>query len=205
MQITARWNVDENLEVVFTSIDKTDPSYINRHKKTFDNYGKLINDELEIFNLVNDGFPELLPKRNPTLSVSGKYGISLIGDSVYLKTAQSDSLILITAINHTLNKINWSDDEQFIFVSTIDLENETIETSKPETSELFVYSIEQDSIIASWKGAGVKNFFIVDSLIVFDNGFGRNSSINIYNYFRDELIDELKIKGECGLYFIPEK
>ena len=205
MQITARWNVDENLEVVYTSIDKTDPSYINRHIKTFDNYGKLINDELEVFNLINDGFPELLPKRNPTVSVSGKYGISVIGNSVFLKTAESDSLKLITTVNHNLNKINWSDDEQFVFISTLNLENESIKTSKPETSELFVYSIAEDSVIACWQGAGVKNFFIVDSLIVFDNGFGSNSSIKIYNYFRNELIDELKIKGECGLYFIPEK
>lgn len=205
MQITAHWDDDENLEIVFSSIDKTDPAYINRHIKTFDNYGKLINDELEVFNLINDGFPELLPKRNPTLSVSGKYGVSLIGDSVYLKTAESDNLRFITAINHNLNKIKWSDDEDFVFISTLDLQSESIKTRNPETSELFVYSIEEDSVFASWRGDGVKSFFALDSLIVFDNGFGRNSSLNIYNYLKQELIDELKINGECGLYFIPEK
>jgi len=204
MQITAHWNDDENLEVVFTSIDKTDPTYINRHVKTFDNYGKLVNDELEVFNLINDGFPELLPKRNPTVSVSGKYGISLIGDSVFLKTAESDSLRFITAINLNLNKIKWSDDEDFLFISTLDLENETIKTRQPETSQLFLYSIQKDSVIASWGGAGVKSFFTLDSLIVFDNGFGRNSSISIYNYITAKFIDDLKINGECGLYFIPE-
>jgi len=204
MQITAHWNDDENLEVVFTSIDKTDPTYINRHIKTFDSYGKLINDELEVFNLINDGFPELLPKRNPTISVSGKYGVSLIGDSVLLKTAESDSLRFITAINHNLNKIKWSDDDDFLFISTLDLKNETIKTREPDTSELFVFSIEEDSVIASWGGAGVKSLFTLDSLIVFDNGFGRNSSIIIYNYINAKLIDELKINGECGLYFIPE-
>lgn len=204
MQITARWNDDENLEVVFTSIDKTDPTYINKHIKTFDNYGKLINDEIEIFNLVTDGFPELQPKRNQTLSASGKYGITVIGDSVFLKTTESDSLKLISALDHNLNKINWSDDDQFIFISTLDLENESIKTREPETSELFVYSIAEDSVVASWKGGGVKNFFTIDSLIVFDNEFDSNSSIKIYNYFKNELIDELKIKEKCGLYFIPE-
>jgi hypothetical protein len=205
MQITAHWDDDENLEIVFSSIDKTDPSYINRHIKTFDNYGKLINDELEVFNLINDGFPELLPKRNPTISVSGKYGVSLIGDSVFLKTVESDNLRFITAINHNLSKIRWSDDEDFVFFSTLDLQSESIKTRNPETSELFVYSIEEDSVFASWQGDGVKSFFVLDSLIVFDNGFGRNSSLNIYNYLKQELIDELKMNGECGLYFIPEK
>jgi hypothetical protein len=204
MQITARWNDDENLEVGFTSIDKTDPTYVNKHIKTFDSYGKLINDEIEIFNLVMDGFPELLPERNLTVSASGKYGISVIGDSVFLKTTESDSLKLISAFDHNLNKINWSDDEQFIFISTLELENESIKTREPETSELFVYSIAEDSVVASWKGGGVKNFFTIDSLIVFDNGFGRNSSINIYNYVKEELIDKFQMKAECGLFYIPK-
>jgi hypothetical protein len=111
---------------------------------------------------------------------------------------------LISALDHNLNKINWSDDDQFIFISTLDLENESIKTREPETSELFVYSIAEDSVVASWKGGGVKNFFTIDSLIVFDNEFDSNSSIKIYNYFKNELIDELKIKEKCGLYFIPE-
>lgn len=203
MQITADWNEDGNLEVVFTSMDKTDPTYINRHIKTFDSYGKLINDEIEIFNLVSDGFPELLPKRNPTVSPSGKYGISVIGDSVFLKTTESDSLKLITAINHSVNKINWSKDEEFLFFSTLDLKNETVKTRKPETSGLYVYSNNQDSVIAFWQGAGVKNFLTFDSLIVFDDGFDRNSSINIYNYVKDELINKIQMKGECGLFYIP--
>jgi hypothetical protein len=151
-----------------------------------------------------DGFPELLPERNLTVSASGKYGISVIGDSVFLKTTESDSLKLISALDHNLNKINWSDDEKFIFISTLELGNESIKTMKPETSELFVYSIVEDSVVASWKGGGVKNFFTIDSLIVFDNGFGRNSSINIYNYVKEELIDKFQMKGECGLFYIPE-
>jgi hypothetical protein len=204
MQITADWDEDGNLEVVFSAMDKTDPTFINRHIKTFDNYGKLINDEIEIFNLVSDGFPELLPKRNPTVSLSGKYGISFLGDSVFLKTAESDSLILITTIKHSLNKINWSKDDEFIFISTLDLKNETVKTRKPETAELYVYSISQDSVIAFWKGAGVKNFYTFDSLIVFDEGFGRNSSINIYNFVKEELIDKFQMKGECGLFYIPK-
>ena len=204
MQITARWNDDENLEVIFTEIDKTDPTYINKHIKTFDSYGKLINDEVEVFHLVSDGFPELLPERNPTVSESGRYGISIAGDSVYLKTADNDSLKFITYTKHELKKIGWDNYERFVFISTLDMENETIRTGKPETSELFVYSIVKDSVVASWMGAGIKNFITIDSLVVFDNGFGKNSSIFIYNYLIEELYSELKIKGECGLFYIPE-
>lgn len=204
VQITARWNNDENLEVVFTEIDNTDPTYINRHIKTFDGYGKLINDELEVFNLVTDGFPELLPERDPTVSPSGKYGISAIGDSVFLKMAESDSLKFIAGINHDLNKIRFSDDEKFLFFSTLDLENESVKTRKPETSELFVYSILKDSVVVNWKGSGVKNFFILDSLLIFDDGFSRYSSISVFNYFNQKIINEVDFKGECGLFYVPK-
>jgi hypothetical protein len=204
MQITARWNDDGNLEVVFTEIDKTDPTYINRHIKTFDSYGKLFNDELEVYDLVADGFPELLPKRNPTVSGSGSYGISAIGDSVFLKSAETDSLRLITEVNHSINKIYWHDEEQYVFFSTLDLNADQKKTKRPETSELFVYSIIEDTVVADWKGAGVKNFLVIDSLVVFDNDFGKNVSINIYDYINNNMIGNVNFKGECGLFYIPE-
>ncbi len=203
MQITSRWNEDGNLEVVFTSIDNTDPSYINKYRKTFDNYGRLINDEIETFNLINDGFPELLPKRNPTISTSGKYGVSIIGDTVFFKSVSSDSLFFITEPKHSVNKIVWSEDENFLFISTLDLRNATVKTRSPETSELFIYSLSADSIIDVFGGAGLKNFFTMNELLIFDTGFGSNSQINIYDVKQRKVIDVIKPREGCGLITLP--
>jgi len=204
MQISTGWNDDGNFEVVFTSIDKTDPSYINKYKKTFDLYGRLIDDEIETFHIIKDGFPELLSRRNPTVSRSGKYGIAISGDSVFFKTTEKDSLFFIATAKNKLHKISWSDDEKFLFLSTLELNNKTAKTKNPQTSDLFVYSVEHDSITASWGSSGIKNFFTFDTLIVFDDGFGRNSIINIYNFVKNKLVTQIRTKSECGLVYIPK-
>ena len=204
LQFTARWNDDENLEVIFTSVDKTAPSYINQYTKVFDFYGKLIDSEIETFDIEKSGFPQLLPQRNSTVSPSGKHGVVFIGDSVFLKIAGNDTARFIAVMKHSLNKVKWSEIEEYLFFSTLDLNNGTIKTKNPETSELFVYSIAEDSLIKVFGGAGVKNFFTSGDLLIFDDGFNKSSIINIYNLKQREIVDVVQTKEGCGLVFIPK-
>jgi hypothetical protein len=203
LQFTARWNEDENLEVIFTFIDKTIPSYINKYTKVFDQYGKLINSDIETFDIEKKGFPELMPERNSALSPSGKFGISIKTDSIFFKTAGNDSLYFISTMKHSLNKIRWNDDEKYLVISTLNLNDESIKTKNPETSELFVYSIEKDSLVTSFGGAGVKNFFTTDDLVIFDDGFDKNSVINIYDLMQRKIVDVIEPREGCGLVYIP--
>ena len=203
LQFTARWNEDENLEVVFTSFDKTISYYVNKYTKVYDQYGKLVDSDVETFDIEKKGFPELMPERNSALSPSGKSGISIKSDSVFLKSAGNDSLSFISLIKNNLNKVRWSDDEKFLIISTLDLNDESIKTKNPETSELFVYSIEKDLLIGSFGGAGVKNFFTSGDLLIFDDGFDKNSIINIYNLTQRKIVNVVKPKEGCGLVFIP--
>jgi len=201
IQFTARWNADNNLELIFTSIDKVTSSYVNQYTKIYDFYGKLIDSRIETFDIEKSGFPYLAPQRNSTVSPSAKYGLSILGDSVFLKTASADSLRLITALGHNLNKIKWTDDEKFLIISTLDMNNLTVKTKKPETSELLIYSPVSDTLI-KFSGAGVKNFFTSGDLLIFDDGFGNNSRINIFNLNDLEIIDMVQTKEGCGLVLI---
>ncbi|MCW9095456.1 MAG: hypothetical protein OQJ74_06400 [Ignavibacteriaceae bacterium] len=204
LQFTARWNADNNLELIYTSIDKVISSYVNQFTKVYDFYGKLIDSKIETFDIEKDGFPYLLPQRNSTISPSAKYGVSILSDSIFLKTAGNDSVSLITVMKHDLNKIDWSEDERFLIISTLNLNDESLKTKKPETSELFVYSIDADSLIGVFSGAGVKNFFTSGDLLIFGDGFGKNSRINIYNLQQHEIIDSVITKEACGLVFLPK-
>ncbi len=143
--------------------------------------GNCIDSEVKTFDIEKSGFPQLIPPRNSTISPSGKYGVSFKSDSVFLKTAGTDTLKFVTVMKHNLNKLKWSDDEKYLFLSTLNLDNETIKTKNPETSELFIYSLEADSLIEAFGGAGVKNFFTMNELLIFDDGFSTNSKINIYD------------------------
>jgi hypothetical protein len=204
LQFTTRWNEDNNLEVIYTSVDKTTASYVNQYTRIYDHYGKLVDSNIKTYDIQKSGFPRLLPPQNSTISPSGNFGVSFREDSVFLKSASADSLKFITVITLDLNKIKWSDDENYLFISTISLENESIKTKNPETSVLFIYSLSADSVISRFGGTGVKNFFSMNDLLIFDNGFGYNSVINIFDLTQNKIIDVINPKHGSGLVFIPQ-
>lgn len=203
VQFTARWNDDENLELIYTAVDKTIASYVNQYTKVYDHYGKLYDSEIRTFDIQKSGFPQLVPPRNSTISPSGKFGVSFKSDSVFLKSGGTDTLKFVTTMKHNLNKLKWSGDEENIIISTLDLNNETVKTKSPETSELFIYSLIADSLIGVFSGAGVKNFFTLGDLLIFDDGFGNNSLISIFDLNQKKIINAITPKKGCGLVFIP--
>jgi len=202
-QLLAQWNDDGNYEVIITSIDKTVSSYFNVDKKVYNTFGRLIDERTETYDIINDGYPSLVPNRSSTISPSGKYGIAVVNDSIFLKTAGEDNLQFITIANYEINKVSWNNDENFLFFSTITPDNESV--NKQKQSELFAYSIYGDSLLSKWEGAGAKNFITFSNLLVFDDGLNYQSIVNIYNYKQNELVETVKIRGGCGLVNIPTR
>lgn len=203
LQFTTRWNDDDNLEVIYTAVDKTISSYVNQYTKVYDHYGKLIDSEVKTFDIEKSGFPQLISPKNSTISPSGKYGVSFKSDSVFLKTVGADSLKFVAVMMHNLNKLKWSDDEKYLFLSTLNLDNETIKTKNPETSELFIYSLEADSLVEAFVDAGLKNFLTMNELLIFDDGISTNSKINIYDLSQKKIVDVIKPREGCGLVNLP--
>ncbi len=200
-QLLAQWNDDGNYEVIITSIDKTISSYFNVDKKVYNTFGRLIDEKTETYDIMNDGYPSLIPNRSSTASPSGKHGIAAERDSIFLKTAGEDNLQFITQANYEINKVSWSNDEDFLFFSTITPDSESINMQKK--SELFVYSINGDSLVSKWEGTGAKNYITFDNLLVFDDGLNYQSFISIYNYKQNELVKTVRIRGGCGIVNIP--
>jgi hypothetical protein len=203
LQFSTRWNDYENLEVIYTAVDKIIASYVNQYTKVYDHYGKLVDSEVKTFDIEKSGFPQLIPPKNSTISPSGKYGVSFKSDSVSLKTGGTNTLKFITVMKRSLNKLKWSDNEEYLFISTLDLNNETIKIKSPETSELFIYSLSADSLIIALGGSGLKNFFTLNDLLVFDDGFDTKSIINIYDLNQQKIVDVIKPREGCGLVTVP--
>jgi len=201
-QLLAQWNDDGNYEVIITSIDKTVSSYFNVDKKVYNTFGRLIDGKTETYDIINDGYPSLVPNRSHTVSSSSEYGIAVIEDSIFLKTAGEDNLQFITIVNYEINKVSWSNDEDFLFFSTLIPDSETINMQKK--SELFIYSINGDSVVSRWEGAGAKNFVTFNNLLLFDDGLDYQSHISIYNYKQNKLVETVRLRGGCGLVNIPK-
>ncbi len=79
----------------------------------YDHYGKLYDSDIKTYDIQKSGFPELFSPRNSTISPTGKFGVSIRSDSLFLKTASTDTLKFVTVLKHNLNKLKWSDDEEF--------------------------------------------------------------------------------------------
>lgn len=194
IQITASWVDDNNIEVIYTAIDKTISSYINKYKLRYNYFGKMIDNEFDTFDITKVGFPSLLPKREPTVSPSGKYGVSVLNDSLWLKIAGSDTLKFIDTLKFAFNKVKWNYDETMLIASC-----RNSEVNAKENAELLVYNIKGDSVSIKWVGSGLMNFITIKDLLIFDEGIANKSAIYIYSLKKNEMYDDIKIYGGCGL------
>ena len=209
IQVFSRWESEHVFRIVLNSWDKKVSTYINQKTIIFNTFGRILQEETQTYDITRDGYPRL-PKIKPdSLSPSGKYQIMYKKgktDSVFLKQRKNNNYIFVTNISKPLNEISWSDDRNLIFLSTLDLTllNQSILSREPVTSSLYAYSVPDRELVKQWTGSGYKNFFTVNNFLIFDDGFGSNSSIYIYNFKTNKIIKKIKIKGGCGLRGIPD-
>jgi hypothetical protein len=193
IQLNAYWNDNRNFELVFTDVDKSISSYINKYVQVYNTFGKMIDDKVETFDITKTGFPQLLPRKSPTVSKSGWYGISEINDSIYLRIAGAEEERFITSIEGDFLKVDWSEDEDYLFFSSSGMEPDFKNTG------LYIYDINGDSLVTSWTGPGRKDFFTSGDLLIFEDGLAENSFIVVYNFKETEQINSFTRKGGSGL------
>jgi hypothetical protein len=209
LQVFSRWESETVFRIVINFWDKKVSTYINQKTIIFNTYGRILQQETKTYDVTTDGYPRLPGLSPDSLSPSGKFQISYKkepGDSVFLIQRKDNNEFFITKINKPITEIKWSDDRSLIFILTLDvtLANRSIVTGEPNTSTLYEYSVSDKILVKEWKGGGYKNFFTISDFLIFDDGFGINSSINIYNFKENKIIKQIKVKGGCGLRGIPE-
>ncbi len=209
MQVFTKWGMDNTYKVILNSFDKTIANYVHQHVQIFNMFGKELLDKTNTYNIVKDGYPKppgiiinkVSPDKKYFLSSAGKDTIS-----IFINNPGNGNNVFIVKGTQKLNQLRWVGEDKSVVFTTINItpNNNTLYKKKPETSKLFIYSIQSKKVIKQWNGGGVKNFFIYGKTLVFDNGFDNNSSIYIYNLNKNKMIDSVKIKGGCGLKNIPQ-
>ena len=209
IQVFTQWEDNNNFKVIINRIDEIVATHIYQQTYIYNVFGKEVLNEKEIFDITKSGYPR--PKHKPENfnSPSGRY--TLLNESkdttqTYLVDLKKDDKYFITANEQLLNKFSWPMNEKYLVFSTVNLlaDNQKAKSKVPETSTLILYNTAQHNIVKEWGGSGVKNFFICDDLLIFDNGFLDNSSITIFDLRNLQPYDEIKIKRGCGLRNIPE-
>ncbi len=207
LQVFTTWTTDNTFKITLNSFDRTVVTYVNQQTFIFSEFGRELVNNSKTFDITKDGYPKPPDKMIKTISPKKNYTITTTDStvtSIYLK--YKNKKILITNSEQKLNQVDWTADGKHIIFSTIDItpRNKTLYDKQPNTSQIFVYSLEQKKIIKTFEGGGIKNFFINNNFLIFDDNFGKNSSIKIYNYKTLEPVQTIRIKGGCGLRNIPQ-
>ena len=207
LQIFTTWTTDNTFKVILNSFDRTVVTYVNQQTFIFSQFGRELVNNSKIFDITKDGYPKPPEKVIKDYSPNKIFRIISRDSSttkIYLRTKTEETLIV--SLDQKLNQVEWSPDEKYLFLSTIDItpRNKTLYDRQPNTSKIFLYDLKQKKIIKTFIGSGVKNFFINKVFLIFDDGFEKNSSIQIFNYKNHEPVQTIKIKGGCGLRNIPQ-
>ena len=208
LQVFTAWETDNTFKVILNSFDKTVANYINQHTLIYSEFGRKLVDETKAFDITREGYPQPPVVKRKTKSPYGDYLITASDSqltSIYLKTINNKKKFFITSGEQKLNQIDWMSNNKYVIISTINIlpGNSTLYNKLPETSKLFIYSISEKKIVKEWDGGGVKNFIPVNHMLIFDDGFGNKSSINVFNLNNLQIIKNIRIQGGCGIRNIP--
>ena len=207
IQIFTGWDTKDSFKISLNYIDKKNPHFVHQRNVIFDITGQKILDEIKTYNIIKQGYPK--PQKLEQDTVKKNYKIfSTSGNltSVYLVNTGNDDTTLITTVDQKLNEVRWSEDMKTLIFSTISsfqYANSKLANPDSITSKLFMYSLENRRIIKIFEGNGVKNFFVINNWVIFDDGFNGDSHINIYNFINLEMIKRISVQGGCGLQNIP--
>jgi len=208
IQIFTSWETDNTFKLVLNSFDSTIASYINQEILIYSEFGRKLVDNTKTYDITKEAYPKPSSISSKLVSPGGEklaFKSDSSGTWVYLYSSSKRAAKLITKTDQKLNDAEWSPDGKYLVFSTLDIspKNQSILTSQPSTSKLYVCSLDQKKLTKAWNGNGVKNFYIRNNFLIFDDGFDGNSSIHIFNMKLNENVFTIRIKGGCGLRNIP--
>ncbi len=198
VQLSAYW-LDNNYKIQFTKFDMKIASRINKTNQIYSPFGKLIKEDIDIFDFVKDGYPQFEIKSKSLISPSGNFGITQSADSVFLNNADAKDKVFINSSAGEISKVKWSSDERFVFFTALSVNENKF---KKIPSVIFVYDVVNQKIVKKWNSEDKVNFIIANDLLIFDTNFKDLSTIGLFNYKKNEDVSRIQIRGGCGIITI---
>ncbi len=203
IQMIPFWTDNDRFTLVINSIDKTIASYINKNTQVYNKFGKLLSDNNEIFDLIKDGYPVTkLPPLKFT-SPNGMFNIIEKDDSIYIKQSNTNNTIKTTIINKEIKEIGWAENNKQVILLLTNKGEVQSRSKNKITSALVIFDLQKKKIAKTFDAEGYKRFVLIGDFLIFDNGFGRDSFIEIFNLSSLTESRKIKISGGCGLINIP--
>jgi len=199
IQIFTQW-VEMNFNIQLTRFDLKIASHINKINQLYSPFGKLLKEDIEIFDFINDRYPQFDIRNISLTSPSGNFGVAQSADSIFLRIANDEQKIFIDSTGESINKVKWSNNEDYVIFTVFKMEDVN---GKKVSSKIFVYYLRDQILKRVEESTKKMNFIIIDNLVIFENGSSYKSFLTIYNFETGEEIYRINIIGGCGLSGIP--
>ena len=195
VQLSAYW-LDNNYKIQFTQFDMKIASQMNKINQIYSPFGKLIKEDIEVFDFIKDGYPQFEKKLTSLLSPSGNFAVTQSSDSVFLSIADAVERVFVDTTFGIINNVQWSSDEVYVFFRAISFNENKY---KKISSTIYLYDIVNQKILQKWDSEDTINFIITNELLIFDKSDNNQSVIKIFNFKKNEDVARIQIKGGCGI------
>ena len=199
IQIFIQWT-GLNLNIQLTRFDLKIASYIDKINQLYSPYGKLLKEDNEAFDFINDRYPQFDIGKVSFASPSGNFEVSQSADSIYLNIAYDEQKIFIDSFSESVNKIKWSNNEDYL-VLTAFKKNDV--KGKNGSYGLLVYNLRKQTLSKVVESTDKIDFIITDDLVIYESGSNFTSFLTVYNFEKDEEIYRININGGCALSTMP--
>ncbi len=200
IQIYAYWSDEGNFNLAINSFDPKINTYIIQNEQLYNQFGKILTDQSETFDLLISGYPKFKLKEIKSTSYNGRYKIFSVSDSIFVRDYKNRKKIFLKETDHRINEVEWIPGKSLLVYSTLIKEYK----KSTETASLNIINIKNEEIVKSYSGSSLNRFAITNDFLIFDSGFKINSKIHIINLTDLHEFDKINIAGGCGLRNIPD-
>jgi|GEM_PF-6536983 len=204
LQLYAFWISKNLFKVSFNYLHPLVANSVVEQSIVFNFSGNLLSEETKYFDLIKEDYPTPSLDQLEISSPDAKYTLLEISrrseSAYYISNNRSQKRSLIYTGSQTLKKAEWTEDNDYIIFSTTNIIQKRLSnrTGLPDSSEILIYSLEQNKITKQWKSKGNKNFFLRGDIIFLDYHSGNESSIEVYDFRNDKKLVSIKRTGGCG-------
>ncbi|HEX9252928.1 MAG TPA: hypothetical protein VF870_11840 [Ignavibacteriaceae bacterium] len=199
IQIIPFWMDNDRFTLVINSIDKTIASYINKNIQVYNRFGKLLSDNTEVYDLTKDGYPitKLPPVRYK--SPNEMFLVFEKNDSIIVRQQKSQKEMNTGLSSGKILRIEWAENNKHLIMLMQSKDEEKPADNKAIKTHLAIYDLQQKKVVKKFDTVGYSPFVLIGDFLIFDNGIGKDSYIEIFKLDSLSNFKTIKINGGCGL------
>ncbi len=201
LQIYTYWDAKDTFKVNFTKPDSINSDILIQEISSYLYDGKVVDRKNRTFSLTSEGFPRPPSIQPRLLSGSMAKSIRLARHEnqsyIYLRDLKEGSEVLIGSFSGELSDSRWSLDDNHLFLI---VRNRIVKRGKTEEqNDLMIIDTSQKKLVRTFHSNYYQNLLVHGNFLFYDSRSGTDSYITIYDYLNDDVFDEIRLPGGCGI------